>query len=236
MIQIKLESTLYDFFAAEDSRNHTSSPAKTFVSYNPISDQDLTSTLPRNTKYIIQQWQGSSEGDDRSPIINLVLMPQRIAWLAGRMPVIFVDHEVFEEQTDPMISSRVEEDLAETIAVIDPECRFKPKLCKSLEEIRTSVGNTEAIPFLPSDGLANLRHHINPDDHYELLSKRELALSGLPTPKAQLVDFTAPKIGWDTKNLNDEIAQAISAIHHRLPPFVLKSKQVGARERISSAL
>jgi hypothetical protein len=226
MLQIKLEDTLHDFFAAEDSRNQTSSPPKTFISYNPISDQDLTPTLPRNTKYIIQQWRGSND-DDCSPITNLVVMPQRMAWLVGKMPVIFFKHEVSKEEADPTISSHLKDDLEQTLAVLDPDCRFEPIFCKSPEEIHASIGSAEAIPFLPSDGLANLRHYISPDDHYTLLSKRGLALSGLPTPKAQLVDFATPKVGWDSNSLNDEIARAINAIRDRLPPFVLKSNSAG---------
>lgn len=226
MLQIRLEDTLHDFFAAEDSRNQTSSPPKTLISYNPISDHDLTPTLRRNTRYIVQQWRGSS-ANDYSPITNLVLMPQRMAWLAGKMPVVFFEHEVSEEQIDLMVGRRMKEDLEQTLAVVEPGCRFAPVFCKSPGEIHMSLGSSETISFLPFDGLAELCHYISPDEHYILLSKRELALSGLPTPKAQLVDFTAPRTGWDSNNLNNEVARAINAIHDRQPPFVLKSNSAG---------
>ena len=226
MIQIKLEDTLHDFFAAEDIRNQTWSLPKTFVSYNPISNCDLTPALRRNTKYIVQQWRGSS-ANDCSPIINLVLMPQRMAWLAGKITVIFFEHAVSEQEDDPMILSRTRDDLEQTLAVLDPGCRFAPAFYKSPEEIHMSISSADTIPYLPSDGLANLRHYISPDDHYMLLSKRGLALSGLPTPKAQLVDFDVPKTGWDGDTLNDAIARAINAIHHRQLPCVLKSNSAG---------
>lgn len=124
----------------------------------------------------------------------------------------------------------MEEDLAEMVGVIDPRSRFEPVFCSSFDQVRTSVGdNSVIIPYLPSDGIVNLPHYMNPDDHYELLSKRGLALSGLPTPKAQLIDFEPPKAGlcWDADGLNKEVTRAISAIHHRSLPFVLKTNSAG---------
>ncbi|KAL8752247.1 MAG: hypothetical protein Q9199_005881 [Rusavskia elegans] len=143
------------------------------------------------------------------------------------MPVVFFKHEVSEEQIDLMVGRRMKEDLEQTLAVLEPGCRFAPVFCKSPEEIHMSLGSSETISFLPFDGLAELCHYISPDEHYILLSKRELALSGLPTPKAQLVDFTAPRTGWDSNNINHDVARAINAIHDRQPPFVLKSNLAG---------
>lgn len=222
MIKIKLEDTLFESFAAEDSPTPNVSASKTFIAYNPVSGKQVTPTIPPNTQYMIQQWRGSSV-ENFSPIINLVLMPQRMAWMAGMMPVIFIQHDVDPGRTGPTL----EDDLEQTLAVLDPSCRFAPRFCKSLQEIHESVGSTEIIPFLPSDGLANLRLFNDPDDHYFLLSKRGLALSGLPTPKAQLVDFAVPQTAWSSDTLNHEISQAVKAIHERRPPFVLKSNSAG---------
>ncbi len=226
MAHILLEDTLYDFFAAEGRRNNTSPPSKVFVSYNPISDLDLATKLPRNTKYLIQQWR-SSDRSDFSPITNLILMPQRMSWIAGNMSVIFFKGEKQEEQEEEAIYSNLEDDLAETIGVMSPRCRFEPSFCTSLEEIRQSAGDSVVIPYLPSDGLEGLKHLTNPDVHYELLSKRALALSGLPTPNAQLIDFALPERGCDNEILDNQIARAISAIHHHSRPFVLKSNSSG---------
>ena len=183
MVQITLEDTLSDFFAAEDNRSSTASPSKVFVSYNPISDRDLATELPRNTKYLIQQWRSSS--DCYSPIMNLILMPQRMSWIVGKMPVIFFSGEGLEERA---ACNGLEDDLAETIGVIKPHYQFEPRFCATLEQICQSVGDSLVITFFPSDGLTRLPHDANPNGHYELLTKRALALSGLPIPKAQLIE------------------------------------------------
>jgi ATP-grasp domain len=217
-----LENTMCEFFEAEDRRDNKSSHRKVFVPYHPISDVDLATKLPRNTKYLIQQWRDSNSSDF-SPITNLILMPQRMSWITGKMAVIFFK----DEQGEESVYSNLESDLTETIGAINPHCRFEPSLCTSLEQIQQSVGDSLVIPFLPSDGLAHLPHQTNPDDHYELLTKRALALSNLPTPKAQLVDFAWPKADWDSETLDNEVDRAISVIHHRVRPFVLKTNSAG---------
>ena len=111
-------------------------------------------------------------------------MPQRVCWVTGEMAVIFWKDEKQDEQEAEAIYSNLEDDLAETIGVINPHCRFEPSFCTSLEQVHLAVGDLLVIPHPPSEGVANLPHHTDPDDHYELLTKRALALSGLPTPNA----------------------------------------------------
>jgi hypothetical protein len=154
--------------------------------------------------------------------MDLVLMPQRMSWIIGKMSVIF-----FKDEHREATCSGLGDDLAETIGVISPHCRFEPRFCTSLGQICLSVGGSLVIPFLPSDGLAHLPHHTDPDNHYELLTKRALARSGLPTLESQLIDFSTPETGWDSKTLDNEIARAVSAIRNRRVPFVLKSNSSG---------
>jgi len=44
---------------------------------------------------------------------------------------------------------------------------------------------------MPFDGLDHIPHLLDPDRHYELLSKGCLATSGLPTPRAEVIPFEA---------------------------------------------
>lgn len=162
-------------------------------------------------------------------------MPQRMSWITGMMAVIFFkDGKQDRQEEEAIYYSNLEDDLAETIGVINPHCRFESSLCTSLEHIHLSISDSLIIPFLQSDGLAHLPHHTDLDDHYELLTKRALTLSGLPTPNAQLVDFGRPETGWESETLNCEVAWAISAIHYRVRLFVLKSNSSGGSWYISS--
>ena len=219
MAQIILEGTLSDFFAIEDQLTETKPPQKVYVSYSPISDLDLTANLPRNTKYLLPQWR-TFNGNGSSPLTNLILTPQKMSWITGKMPVIFLK----DEKQESGIYSNLEVDLAETMSVIDPQCRLQPIFCTSLEEIRLRVNGSLVIPYLPSDGLAQIvPHHTKPDVHYELLTKRALALSGLPTPRAQIIDFNDSDMCCLGGSLDNAVNRTISIIQNRVLPFVLKT-------------
>ncbi|KAI1737181.1 hypothetical protein F4680DRAFT_429640 [Xylaria scruposa] len=222
MVQIKLENSVAEFFELDDSPLPIT--PKIFISYNPISERNLATMLPRNTKYLIQQWRASGK-DDLSPIINLILMPQRMSWVMGNMAVVF-----FKDGDEAF--QGVEEDLLETLNVLNPASRFVPRFCTSIPHIQASVCDSLVIPYLPSDGLDNLLHHIDPNIHYELLSKRGLALSGLPTPRSEVLDFERPQHGWDSTALNGEITRTINAIRGMVPPFVLKSNSSGGSKGV----
>ena len=121
----------------------------------------------------------------------------------------------------------MEEDLERTLAVLDLGCRSASALCIAPRELGMSLVSSEIISFPPSDCLAGLYHYISPDEHYIRLSKRRLALSDLPTPKAQLADLPARGTDWDSNNLNNEVIRAINTVHGCQPPFVLKSNLAG---------
>jgi hypothetical protein len=224
MAHIVLEDTLADFFSVEANRNGTKLPQKIFIAYNPISEVDQAAQLPRSTKYCIQQWRVFGAGDF-SPITNLILMPQRMAWIMGNIPVIF-----FKDETNSFSST--EKDLALTISAIDPYSRFLPRFCTSLKQVQITVGNSLIIPFLPFDGLDHLPHYTDPETHYSLLSKRTLALSGLPTPPTKILDFSKPEMGWNDATLNKAVMQAITAIRTYPIPFVLKSNSSGGSKGV----
>lgn len=225
MLQIQLQDTLSDFYMAEESYDQSAPSVEAFISYNPISNNDLSSQLKRNTKYANQQWR--SVDNDCAPETNLILMAQRMAWNSGKLSVVFFKPDVPEGPETLAMSSSVEEDLELTRSILDPDCRFVPVFCESPQQCCDILREARVAAFLPSEHLASLDHVVDIDKHYMLLSKRALALSDLPTPRAQLVDFTAPSAGWTTSNLDREIAKAVAAIHGCDPLFKLKSNSAG---------
>ncbi|KAK7954417.1 solid-state culture specific protein [Apiospora saccharicola] len=220
MVQISLTDTLSDFFAAEDDYHGVASYPKVLIGYNPISDVALIPWLPPNNKYLIQQWRPVGPLD-WSPITKLILVPQRAAWVAGKMPVAFLKsgNQVIEKS----VFDNLEKDIADCSRILVDTCKFQPRFCSSMDELSENVHGSLVIPYLPFDGITNLPHYFDPDEHYDLQSKRALALSGLPTPAATLIDFEPHPAGWTGERLRNEIARAIEIIHKRSRPFVLKS-------------
>ena len=230
MVSILLEDTLCDFFAAEDLRNNILPRERIFVAYNPISGACLDSSIEHNTKYVFQQWRSAVR--DTDPVTNLVLMPQRMAWMLGRMRVIFFRKNGADDEQEDKNFENVQGDLERTIAVIASETRFNPVLCDSLSEAREIIGDSQIIPFLPADGFQSSRHYNGLDTHYDLLSKRALAFSGLPTPKAQVVDFCFSGTARSNPTVGEEVSRAIGIIRDQVPPFVLKCNSAGGGKAV----
>ncbi|KAJ3493317.1 hypothetical protein NLG97_g4809 [Lecanicillium saksenae] len=220
MSPIKLEGTVEQFFGDEAVRNGDGRSPPAFIAYNPISDVDLMPWLPRNDRYLIQQWRPM--GDlDCSPITKLILMPQRMAWALGSMPVIFLrSNGKLDGQS---LFDEVEENVARFSAAISLEQRFKGTVCDSMQRVEEATKGSQVMSFLPVDCFAETSPFFDPDTHYELQSKRALALSGLPTPPAQLVDFDLPEMGWTAESVEENIERAVHMIKIRAIPFALKS-------------
>ena len=131
------------------------------------------------------------------------------------MSVVFIADEGIPERST---WEKVQRNLEETLQSISYSTRYKALFSHSSSSLGRLVGDATIIPLLPSDDLVSLKHYIDPDTHYEILSKRAIAFSGLPTPAARLIDFApTPKTSIDTV-----IANAVSTIQHQKLPFVLK--------------
>ncbi|KUJ19706.1 uncharacterized protein LY89DRAFT_568995, partial [Mollisia scopiformis] len=89
-------------------------------------------------------------------------------------------------------------------------------------------------PRLPLDGMDSLPHALHPDIHYELLSKRGLAIAegSFATPCSRLLDL---KVDWEsqdgessaapTETVQSWMNEVVEAISERSIPFVLKLQQ-----------
>jgi hypothetical protein len=80
------------------------------------------------------------------------------------------------------------------------------------------------VPALPVDCISQHRLLIDPDIHYVITSKRGLALSGLPNPKSNLLDFeTRGQATEDEKSLHAE--KVLRVIQEHELPFAVKLQQ-----------
>lgn len=77
----------------------------------------------------------------------------------------------------------------------------------------------------PVDCLSQLQHVVDPETHYELLSKRGLAVSGLPSPKTTVIDTNLTAEVLDEALLQAEVARMIKPISELELPFVVKVTQ-----------
>lgn len=235
---IKLDITFADLYQADGCK--TNLPL--FIPYSPNSEFDFTANFPRTTKYI---YQNLVESRDISPtslvrrlgIKFLALNPQRYMFPAGNMPVAVFD--VFDLAAR---ESRVgKQDAIETLNVLSEAQRPDLRFYSGPRDF-DGFGDT-TMPFallLPMDILEKQAHVIEPTLHFELLSKRALAISGLKTPESQILDLdnlpdleeycdqsVEQKHDPEAKLLKvkKQLDAAVDFINRRSLPFVLKLQQ-----------
>ncbi|KAJ6011099.1 hypothetical protein N7451_002511 [Penicillium sp. IBT 35674x] len=101
-----------------------------------------------------------------------------------------------------------------------PNQRPIVRFAESPESIKLDLDAKIAV-LLPTDCLSHLSHLTCPETHNEILSKRGLAVSGLPTPPSRVIDtiFIDYK---DPTQLAEEIARMILPIEQHQVPFMVK--------------
>ncbi|KAJ5155719.1 hypothetical protein N7492_008522 [Penicillium capsulatum] len=159
------------------------------------------------------------------------MVPQRYAFSAGNMSLFILDPISNNKQkegdhhtclsADKLFTDHV--DICRTFAQLVPEQQPALAFADSPESISLGAGGKIAV-LLPTDCLSHLPHLVHPDTHFELLSKRGLALSGLPTPASQVIDTCLIDSG-DPILLKKEVARMVDSIEQHQLPFVVKLPQ-----------
>ena len=222
---VVLDTTLRELYSSEqpDDQNIV------LVYALPTAVQ-TTSALPLSSKFAYQSPLATTTESDELARLFLQVVPQLFGFIAGKMPLILYDleeeeaavlgdshHHPFERdhQND---ARRVLEQLS---PLQQPELNFVAKP----DDIILPPGTKIAV-VNPMDCMLHLPHLVDPESHYEVLSKRFLALSGLPTPKSEVVDTEVqPHQTHDEALVNSEAARMISPIFDRRVPFVIKLPQ-----------
>ncbi|KAK0725793.1 hypothetical protein B0H67DRAFT_571563 [Lasiosphaeris hirsuta] len=251
---IKLDTTLAELYRRASPKNANIRLGLVFCGVN--SGLDLSPDFPRNTKFLYQdspfntvprQALTTSNVDLQKSLAMkyLSLIPQRDAFIVGNAPVILFNTSQAAEQ--------VEHDRREaeaTISVLDPSQYPELIFCAGPERIPMKEHGIDKITYkIVLDGLENypLTHSL--ETHWYLNSKAALALSGLPTPRVELVEAegfgslaksccntcTTDKgemcfipvecTGSRGEWLKEQTARIIDSINRRPVPFVLKNQQ-----------
>ena len=89
--------------------------------------------------------------------------------------------------------------------------------------------NSRLAITVPLDWVSHLPHVTNPDVHYNLLSERGLAHSGLPTPKTTVIDTQlTPDRPFTKSETHEEATRMKQPIREYTLPFILKVPHVAS--------
>ncbi|KAI4112385.1 MAG: hypothetical protein LQ345_006459 [Seirophora villosa] len=177
------------------------------------------SILSQSVRYAYQSPNVLFHDPDSLGRLYLQLIPQWFAFVAGAMPLVMfdLDHAKGGTQSHRDDAYRTFEQLTYT---------QRPQLVfvEQPSDIKLPVGAKIAV-LNPMDCLLTLPHTVNPDAHYDLLSKRSLALSHLPSPASAVID-TILRAGevYENRALEAEVDRMMEAVHARACPFPFVAK------------
>lgn len=207
---IVLDRTLKDLFMPDDDHQNIvlmyGTPPSTVSAGQPVSP---------SRKYVSLSQTLGGHGNLSRRMRSLVY-PQHLGFIAGNMPLYLfkVDEGLFHPQNV--------QGLFVNLAIYQrPELRIVPDL--------TSISRFPDIQVAilhPRDEITHLPHLISPEAHYLLHSKRELAISNIPTPTTSVIDtLLQPDQVHDATLVDAEIARMTGVVLQEEIPFVLKFSQ-----------
>lgn len=251
---IKLDTTIAELFKSAKSQDAEKRLALVLCGVN--CGLDLSPDFPRNTKFLYQDSpfntiprqdlsKGNIELQKSLAMKYLSLIPQRDAFISGNTAVVLFNMDQTPEQ---MEHDRHEAET--TISVLDRSQRPELIFCPGPAKIPMREHHIDRIAYkLALDGLQKYPLTIDMETHWYLNSKAALALSGLPTPRAEVIEIAgfgptadaccdicttdkgelvfipAKCTGTRGEWLEEQTKRIITAIERRSVPFVVKNQQ-----------
>ena len=223
---VKLDTTLQELYSLErvDDQNIV------LVYAVPTADVQMTSAVPLSTKFAYQSPLATTTDSDELARLFLQVVPQLFGFIAGKTPLILYDLEQDEAAgmdtaSANSITRAHQNDAFRVFEALSPSQRPELSFVTKPEDIVLPSGAKIAV-INPMDCMLHLPHLIDPESHYDVLSKSGLALSGLPTPDSEVVETVLQAYQTHEEALiRSESMRMIATVSERRVPFVVKMPQ-----------
>jgi hypothetical protein len=220
--EIELPTTLADLYSLDGGNSDDIALAYAFP--NPTQ---VAASLPVSRKYAYQGPRTRKWAPDTLARITLACLAQYYGFVAGRMDLYLFDLD----------KTKIEK-LAETFSWTKPEPWHQsdartvfqslkpsqqPRLHFVTESEKLAASAQQKAVITPMDFLDGHGPLVDQETHWDLLSKRTLALSDLPSPPTQVIDAVLRAADRDDEvALQSEIDRMLEPIASHSFPFVVK--------------
>ena len=217
--KIILDYTLRDLYSSDGGSDED----VTLIHGMPDAKVQLTSSIPLSAKFSYQSPLSKVEYKDKLSILMLNVVPQVFGSIAGKMPVIMFKIDESSSATNGAPyppSPTYQMDAFQTFAQMSqvPDLSF----VSGPQDIEIHPGAKIAVAH-PMDCLLHLPHTVDPETHFGLLSKTNLAFCSLPSPTSQVIntELQASQLK-DMHLLDAEVDNMLESVLERTLPFVIK--------------
>ncbi|PYH90693.1 solid-state culture specific protein [Aspergillus ellipticus CBS 707.79] len=218
---ITLDCTLRDLYSLDDDN----------PSHPVILAYDHPCKFPRDqskksgpARFIYSANFPGMSAEEETPNLYKRGVAQRYSFVAGRSPVVMIDLSGSGGEDLAAITSTSTRDAFRVYEQLCPDQRPEVRFVRSLNDFQTDTTLRTAL-IMPQDHLRELPQILSPDDHYEIISKRWLAICGLPTPNSTVVDPLPVKqwgTGQQANEVEEEVKRMLRSVEERALPFVTK--------------
>ncbi|KAF2268082.1 hypothetical protein CC78DRAFT_576631 [Lojkania enalia] len=221
---VQLDRTLYDLYSIDGGDPNEVAHVLALAPPNGSA----SSSLPENLKYTFQSPMAPNLDNGIFARICLGNGSQNHAFMAGPIQLYLFDidppeHDVINGtvESPPAHHTDAQRNYNALVSSQRPRLSF----IQNPNRFKPNKG-VKASPYPPLDFLDNHPTVVSQDAHYRLMSKRDLALSGLPTPKTQVIEGRlSPTEALDDTLVEAEAQRIIQAVRDRSTPFVIKFPQ-----------
>lgn len=187
----------------------------------PTSAFQTVRGLPVCTKYAYQDDLWPKDIGFQARLFTQVV-PQWFSMIAGQSNVIMLDLDVVGGDG---VDLRPREDTVRLHSCVAKHQRPKVTYVRDASEVTIPDGASLSV-LCPADCLERFPALIPYDVHYFALSKRELALSDIPSPPSVVVDSKlGPDQVSDQQLRHGEVARQLDIVKETTLPFVIKLPQ-----------
>ena len=221
---IALDYTLRDLYALDNEAKcqpvlvyyrlpfepHESSLSVKFIYHSSMQAEDIT-------------WGAWAALDSKA-------VPQRYGFTAGQMSLVMpdVDSPGHKQSPGAVPSGYVDahrHDIHSNFARLRHDQQPNVRFATNPDHITLEPGTLIAVAE-PCDSMSHLPHLIDPEMHYEILSKRGLARSGLLTPPSTVIDpLLQPEDVHNPAQVQQEVARMTNFFDTYTIPFMVKLPQ-----------
>ncbi|KAJ6789355.1 hypothetical protein PWT90_08764 [Aphanocladium album] len=213
---IDLDCTLHDMYALD---NDSESQPILIFDAQPLESYRMSSAVKFSYHFKLQE-----DLDVKTSLLakNHV---QRRAFVAGKMTVIVLEMGSSDSKHHSEELETGQIDIRRQFAQLKRDQQPTVDFVTRLDDVSLEPETVVAV-MLPTDPIMHLPHLIDPEVHYEILSKRGLTRSGLTTPPSSVVDLLLPLEELDNPvSLKKEIDRMMESIDTHRMPFIVKLQQ-----------
>ncbi|KAL4892769.1 solid-state culture-specific protein-like protein [Aspergillus ambiguus] len=213
---IVLDYTLADLYSADDEDHDICM----VYAYAPPPNTQLAPHIPTLTHFPVQS--PLCPAMDKHELAQTLfhVTAQRFGFCSGPMRILVLEPDSQHGHGTPGPSSQT--DIGRVFSQLQREQRPIPTYARDLTKPPLGTRVQLAVTA-PLDWFDHLPHVVDPKTHYNLLSKRGLAESGLPTPKTVVIDTVlSPHESLTTAEIQQEVTRMTDPIREHPLPFILK--------------